>query len=268
MTAIKPKNIRGSNIVPSAKAFRFGLFSFNQYDLSSDDEEYLTPNRIVETSPGHSDRATCLFTTAKLYMNSALEEPKNWGQVNSNLDDYQSDPMEISGRVWMQDITDWWHDPEEMPSKLANPSIVALDIFSIIPPCDLVEASFSLGRDFMGAMKSKTSGETDDEISLVIKCARANHVIFANDYTALHNTETATDLKLGKEAAERKFHRMAKVHDLWPMWQGSQNLYPTQKGSGTQNMQMTSIGYISENDELIKESWSNLEHQGATAFKL
>jgi hypothetical protein len=67
MSVVKPKNIWGSNIVPSAKAFRFGLSSFNQYDLSSDDEEYLTPNWIVETTPGHSDRVTCLLTTSKLY---------------------------------------------------------------------------------------------------------------------------------------------------------------------------------------------------------
>jgi hypothetical protein len=101
-----------------------------------------------------------------------------------------------------------------------------------------------------------------------MKCARANHVIFATDYPPLNNTEIATDLKLGKEVDERKFHRIANVYDLWPMWHGNQNLYRTQKGSGTQNTQLTSIGYISENEELIEGSLANFEQKGATAFKL
>jgi signal recognition particle GTPase len=57
---------------------------------------------------------------------------------------------------------------------------------------------------------------------------------------------TENDLDMNKMADERKLHRMAKVHDVLEMLQGSQNLRPTQKESRTQNKQMTAIGYISD----------------------
>jgi len=38
----------------------FGPSSFDQYDLPSDDEDYLTPESMAEMTPGRSDRATCL----------------------------------------------------------------------------------------------------------------------------------------------------------------------------------------------------------------
>jgi len=60
---------------------------------------------------------------------------------------------------------------------------------------------------------------------------------------------------------------MAKVHDFLEMWQGSQNLRATQKQSGAQNQQMTSVGYISDMEEMVKASWSNFQHDGAAAFK-
>jgi hypothetical protein len=50
-----------SNLVPSATASGSYQSSFDTYDLSSDDEEYLTPNNVAETTPGRSARATCLF---------------------------------------------------------------------------------------------------------------------------------------------------------------------------------------------------------------
>jgi len=31
---------------------------------------------------------------------------------------------------------------------------------------------------------------------------------------------------------------------------------------------MTAVGYISDTEEIIKASWSNLQHHGAAAFKL
>jgi len=71
-----------------------------------------------------------------------------------------------------------------------------------------------------------------------------------------------------KEAEETKLHRMAKVHDFLEMWQGSQNLHATQKEDRTQNKQMTTVGYISDTEEIIKESWSLFQHDGAAAFRL
>jgi hypothetical protein len=74
--------------------------------LSSDDEEYLMPNNVAETTPGRSDCAAHLLTAARLYLNSPPEAPKNWGQINPNLNDYHSNPMEISSTFWIPDITD------------------------------------------------------------------------------------------------------------------------------------------------------------------
>jgi len=71
-----------------------------------------------------------------------------------------------------------------------------------------------------------------------------------------------------KEAEERKLHRMAKVHNFLEMWQGSQNLCATQKESGTQNKQMTAVGYMLDTEEIIKASWSLFQHDGAAAFTL
>jgi hypothetical protein len=116
--------------------------SFDPYDLSSDDGEYLTPNNVAETTPGQSDRSARLLTAARLYLNSPPEAPKNWEQINPNLNDYQSDPMECSSTFWIPDITDWWRQQEKTHSKYADLSNVARDIFCIIPHGVGVEASF------------------------------------------------------------------------------------------------------------------------------
>ena len=66
-----------SNLVPTATASGSYQTSFDPYDLSSDDEEYLTPNNGAETTPGRSDRAARLLTATRLYLNSPPEAPKN-----------------------------------------------------------------------------------------------------------------------------------------------------------------------------------------------
>jgi hypothetical protein len=71
-----------------------------------------------------------------------------------------------------------------------------------------------------------------------------------------------------KEAEERTLHRMAKVHDFLGMWQGSQHLHSTQKESRIQNQLMTAVGYILDMEEIVKASWSLIQHDGAAAFKL
>ena len=63
-------------------------------------------------------------------------------------------------------------------------------------------------------------------------------------------------------------HRMANVHDFLEMWQGSQNLCPTQKEPRAQNKQMTAVGYISDTEEIFKASWSLFQLDGPAAFKL
>jgi hypothetical protein len=112
----KHETVTSSNLVPSATASGSYQSSFDPYDLSCDDEEYLTHNNVAETTPRRSDCAAHLLTTARLYLNSPPEAPKNWGQINPNLNDYHSDPMEISSTFWILDITDWSRQQEETHS--------------------------------------------------------------------------------------------------------------------------------------------------------
>jgi hypothetical protein len=264
----KLETIPSSNLVPSATASGSYQSSFDPYDLSSDDEEYLTPNNVAETTPGQSDRAARLLTSARLYLKSPPEAPKNWGQNNPNLNDYHSDPMEISSTFWLPDITDWWRQQEETHSKYADLSNVARDTFSIIPHGVGVDASFSLGQDVIGWRQSKTTGETLHEKVVVRQFAQAINKILAGTDPELDTTNTENDSEMKKEAEERKLHTKAKVHNFLEMWQGSQNLRATQKKSRAQNKLMTAVGYISDTEEIVKASWSLFQHDGAAAFKL
>jgi len=117
MSVIKPEIAQHSNIFPSVKASGFGQSSLDPYDLYSDDDEYWTPKCAAETTPRRSDRAAHILTAARFHLNSPPESPKNWGQVNPNVNDYHSNPMEISSTFWLPDITDWWRQQEETHSK-------------------------------------------------------------------------------------------------------------------------------------------------------
>jgi len=99
------------------------------------------------------------MTATRLYLNSPPESPQNWGQVNPNVNDYHSDPREISSTFWLPDIPDWWRQQEEMHSTYADLSNLARDMFPIIPHGVGVEASLSLGQDVIGSRQSKTTGE-------------------------------------------------------------------------------------------------------------
>jgi len=100
------ETVQNSNFVPSAMASGSYHSSLDPYDSSSDNEKYLTPNNVAETTPGRSDLAARLLSAARLYSNSPPEAPKNWGQINPDLNDSHSDPMEISSTLWISDITD------------------------------------------------------------------------------------------------------------------------------------------------------------------
>jgi len=76
----KPQSSLRINLVPSATASGFSQSSFDPYDLSSENEEYLTPNNVAEMTPGRSDRAAYLLTAASLHSNSPHEEPKTGGR--------------------------------------------------------------------------------------------------------------------------------------------------------------------------------------------
>jgi hypothetical protein len=217
----KLETVSTSNLVPSAMASGSCQSSFDLSDLSSDHEEYIMPNNVPETTPGRSDHAAHLLTAARLYLNLPPGVPKNWGRINPNLNDYHSDPMEISSTFWIPDITDWWRPKEETYSKYAHLSNVARDRFCIKIHGIGVEASFSLGQDAFGWWQSKTTGETLREKVIVRKFARVNNWIWAGIDPELDSTNTENDSEMKKEAEERKLHRMAKVHDFLEMWQAS-----------------------------------------------
>jgi len=264
----KLETVPSNNLLPSANTLGSYHSSFDPYDLSSDDEEYLTPNNVAETTPGRSDRSARLLNATWLSLNSPPEAPKNWGQINPNLNDYHSEPMEIISTFWIPDITDWCHQQEGTHSKYADLSNVARYIFSIIPQGVGVEGNFSLGRDVIGWRQSKTTGETLREKVIVRKFARANNGILARTDPALDTLNTENNSEMKKEEEERKLHRMANIHHFLEMLQGSQNLRATQKKSRAQNKQMTAVGYISDTEEIVKASWSLFQHDGAAAFKL
>jgi len=245
-----------------------GHSSYDPYDWSSDDDKYFMPEYVAETTCGRSDRAAHLLTAARLCPNSPAELRQNWGQINPNLNDYDSDPMEISSTCWLPDITIWWRQQEETHSMYADLSNVARNIFSIIPRGVGVEASFSLGREVIGWRQSKTTGGTLRENIIVEEFARANDGLLAGDDPVLHPTSTDTDMEMKREAVQKKLHPMPKVHNLLEMWPGSEILRATQKESRAQNEPLAAVGYISDTEEIVKASWSDFQHDGAAAFKL
>jgi len=155
-----------------------------------------------------------------------------------------------------------------MHSKYADLSNVARDTFSIIQHGVAVEASMFLRRDVFGWRQSKTTCETLRENVVVRQFAQANTGLLAGDDPALDTTNTVHDLEMMREAEQQKLHRMAKIHNVLEMWQGSQNLRATQMESHAQNRQMTAVGYISDTEVIAKAYWSNLQHDSVAAFKL
>jgi len=201
-------------------------------------------------------------------LNPSPELPQNWGQINPNLNDYHSNPMEISSTFWLTDISNWWQQQEETHSKYADLPNVARDIFSVIPHGDGLEASFSLGQDVIGWRQSKTTGETLHKELVVRQFPQANSELLAGDDPVLHSDSTDNNTEMKREAAEMKLHTIGKVHNVLEMWQGSEILRATQKESRAQNHQMTAIGHISDTEEIVKASWPNVHHDSAAAFKL
>jgi len=268
MSVIKPDNIQHSIFFPSPKASGFGQSSFDPYELSSNTDGYVMPKCVAAMTPRRSDGTAHWLTDARLYLNSPPKSPKNWGQLNPNVNDYHSNHMEISGTFWLPNVTHWWRQAEETHSKYTDLSNVARIIFSIIPHGVGVKAGFHLQWDIIGWRQSKTSGEMLREKVVVRQFAWANNWILARNCAALDTAETENTLELKKEMEERKLHRMAKVHNILEMWQRSQNLRATQQESWSQNKQMTAVGYISDTEEIINTSWSNYQHDGAARFKL
>jgi len=195
----KPESIPNDNLISSTLASRSGESAYDWYDLSSDDEECIMPNNVAETTPGRSDRVARLLAAAWLDLISPPALAQNCGQINPNLNDYHSDPMESSHTLWLPDITDWWRQQEETHSKYTDLSNVASDILSIIPHGVGVEASFSLSRGVIGWRQSKTTPETLRDKVIETQFARGNHRLPAGDDPELDPTSTDNDREMKRE---------------------------------------------------------------------
>jgi hypothetical protein len=57
MSATKPEDVQHSNFLPSATASGFGQTSSHSYDLSSEEDQYLTPKCVAEMTPRQIDHA-------------------------------------------------------------------------------------------------------------------------------------------------------------------------------------------------------------------
>jgi len=264
----KPENILINTLISSAIPCRSGQSWYNPGDLSSDDVEYVMPNNVAETTPSRSNCAVRLLTGVRLYLNSPPELPQNWGQINPNLNYYLSYPMEISWTFWLPDITDWWRERKETYSKYADPSNMGGDKIFIIPHSVGVEPCVSLGQHVIGWRQLQTTGDSLCEIVIGRQLAQANNGLLAGGGPGFDRSSTENDMEMNREMEEKKLHRTAKVHNLLGMWQGSQNVWATQKESRTQNKQMTALRYISDTEEIVKATDSNFEHDVAAGFKL
>jgi len=155
-----------------------------------------------------------------------------------------------------------------MPSRYTDLPNVACDIFCNILHGVGGQASFDLSQVDIGLGQSKTRWETIPKTSIATQFSQANNVTVAGDGPAFDIMKIELDLEMKNEADERKLHRMANVHNIIAMWQGTQNLHATQKVSRTQNMNLTAGGYISDTEEIVKAIWSIFEPDGAAGIIL
>jgi len=107
LSVTQHEKLQSNDLIHSTMPSQSGQSSFDTYDLSRGDKEYLMRKNLAKTTPGRSDRLATFLNAARLYFNSPPAWPKNWGQVNPNLHDYHSKPMEIGSTFWIPDIEEW-----------------------------------------------------------------------------------------------------------------------------------------------------------------
>jgi hypothetical protein len=88
--------------------------------------------------------------------------------------------------------------------------------------------------------------------------------MLVGDCAVFDTMVTENDLELKKEMEERKLHRMANVHDVLEMWQGSQNLRATQNESRTE----TSKGPPLDTFPILKRSSKHPDQTSNTMVQL
>jgi len=98
--------------------------------------------------------------------------------------------------------------------------------------------------------------------------AQANDGISASNKTALDTPNAENDLEPKREAVEIPLHIIAMGHNFLKMWQGSQNLPATQKESHAHDKQMTVVGNISDNEEIVKQSLFTFSKWSCSRIKI
>jgi hypothetical protein len=84
----------------------------------------------------------------------------------------------------------------------------------------------------------------------------------------LDTRETEDDLELKNEAEESKLHRMVKVRIFLELYQDSLHLCAIHRESWAQNKHLTTVGYTSDTEEIMKASWSYFQQHCTAAFTL
>jgi len=160
ISGIQHEKIPGTNSFPCMKNSQFVQSSFNEYDMSCEDEEYTTPKWMAKKAHRWSNRTAHILSAARRCLNSPPESPKQWEHVNANVNNYHSNPRGISRILWIPDIIDWWQQQQETHWKCTNLCNIAAIILSNIPQDVRVQARHSPVRDVIGWRQSKSTGET------------------------------------------------------------------------------------------------------------
>ena len=158
LPVIKPERVPSINLSTSVTVAGSSQSCFDPSDLSRDDAKYIAPEYVAETTPGWTDCVARLLAAAWSNLNSPPENPKDWGQVNHNLDNYHSEPIGSSRTVSIPGITNWCHQHDKMHWRYTDLSNVERNIFYIIPHSVVVEAISSLGWDIIQCRPTQIPG--------------------------------------------------------------------------------------------------------------
>jgi hypothetical protein len=79
-------------------------------------------------------------------------------------------------------------------------------------------------------------------------------------------SENDTEMKIDTDKSQ--FHTVAKDDYFRMMGQGSEHLHTTKKESRTENKQRTAGGYISDQEKVVKASYSLFQQDGVAVYGL
>jgi hypothetical protein len=87
-----------------------------------------------------------------------------------------------------------------------------------------VETTLFLAQDVISYRQSITAGDTRCKEVIARRSHQVTNGLLAGDDSELNMTNTDNDLEIQREVEQKILHRMAKVHDVMEMQQGSKNV--------------------------------------------